>query len=31
MNEIDVYTPKVEVIDDDDIFIEDEYGPIEDD
>ncbi len=31
MNEIEVYTPKVEVIDDDDISIEDEYGKIEDD
>lgn len=31
MNEIEVYTPKVEIIDDDDISIEDEYGKIEDD
>ena len=31
MNEIQTYTPKVEVIDDDDISIEDEYGKIEDD
>jgi len=31
MNEIQKYTPRVEVIDDDDISIEDEYGKIEDD
>ncbi len=31
MNEIQTYTPKVEVIDDDDISIEDEYGKIEND
>ena len=31
MNEIEVYTPEVEVIDDDDITVEDEYGKIEDD
>ncbi len=31
MNEIEVYTPEVEVIDDDGISIEDEYGKIEDD
>ncbi|MBO6302245.1 MAG: DUF927 domain-containing protein [Ruminiclostridium sp.] len=31
MNEIQTYTPRVEVIDDDDISIEDEFGKIEDD
>ena len=31
MNEIETYAPKVEVIDDDDISIEDDYGKIEDD
>ena len=31
MNEIQKYAPRVEVIDDDDISIEDEYGKIEDD
>ena len=30
MNEIDVYIPKIEVLDDD-ISIEDEYGPVEED
>lgn len=30
MNEIDVYIPKIDVLDDD-ISIEDEYGPVEED